>query len=213
VTRLLAATSFKAGTVPVLTTWTIKGDAKTLSRYQAQRSIDGGAWADVALVGPTVPKATLSTAPGRDYRFRVRAIDKAGRASAWVTGQTVTTAVAQESASAAGYGGSWVNAGHSDYLGGKARASQAKGSQVTFTFDGPSVAWVGPTGPTRGKAYVYLDGTLLITVDTYSSSFRARRVLQTIFTSDRKHTITVRVLGTSGRPWIAADAFFVLARD
>ena len=213
VTRLLAASSFKAGTVPVLTTWSLKGDKTTLARYQVQRSIDGGSWADVGLLAATTAKATFPTTPGREYRFRARAIDKAGRASAWVSGEPITTRAAQETASGTGYGGSWVNASHVEYLGGVARASKANGSQVTFSFNGPGVAWVGPTGPTRGKAYVYLDGTLLITVDTYSSSFRARRVLQTIFTSDRSHTITVRVLGTSGRPWVAADAFFVLERD
>jgi len=87
-----------------------------------------------------------------------------------------------------------------------------KGSQVTYKFSGPSFGLVGPSGPTRGKAYVYLDGTLLLTIDTYSSTFRARRVLQTIFTTDASHTVTVRVVGTSGRPWVAVDAFFVLKR-
>ncbi|HET9457351.1 MAG TPA: alginate lyase family protein, partial [Candidatus Limnocylindrales bacterium] len=204
VARLHAASSFKAGTVPVLTTWGVTGDKSTLLRYQVQRSIDGGSWADVAPLSATTAKATLPTTPGREYRFRARAIDKAGRASAWATSQPITTRATQETGAGTGYGGSWVNASHVEYLGGVARASKVKGSQVTFSFNGPSVAWVGPTGPTRGKAYVYLDGTLIITVDTYSSSFRARRVLQTIFTSDRSHTITVRVLGTSGRPWIAA---------
>ena len=94
-----------------------------------------------------------------------------------------------------------------------ANASQVAGSLVTFTFTGPSVAWVGPTGPTRGKAYVYLDGTLLTTVDTYSSSFSARRVLQTIYTSNATHRVAIRVLGTSGRPWIAVDAFFVMQQS
>ena len=153
----------------------------------------------------------MAAVPGRDYRYRSRAFDKLGRASAWLTGPTVTTSVAQESAG--GYTGTWVTAGHPDYLGGKARASETRGSQVTFTFDGPSVGLVGPTGPTRGKAEVYLDGKLLITIDTYSSSFRARRVLQTIFTSDGSHTVTVRVPATSGRPWFAIDAFFVMERS
>ena len=159
----------------------------------------------------TADVAVVATVPGRDYRYRVRAFDKLDRASAWVRGPTLTASVAQETA--ATYTGTWVTASHSDYLGGKARASQTKGSEVTFAFNGPSVGLVGPTGPTRGKAYVFLDGELLITIDTYSSSFRARRILQTIFTSDGSHTVTVRALGTSGRPWFAVDAFFVLKRE
>ena len=155
----------------------------------------------------------MATLPNRDYRYRVRAFDKVGRASAWATGPTLTPTVAQETSSSADYGGAWVSASHADYLGGKVLASQAKGSDVTFTFDGPSFGLVGPTGPTRGKANLYLDGDLLLTIDTYSSSFKARRVIQTIFTSDDRHTITVRVLGTTGRPWVAVDAFFVLKRS
>jgi hypothetical protein len=197
--------------VPLSTSWKVTGDAPTLKQYQLQQSIDGGSWANIALASATATSAVVAVAPGRDYRYRVRAFDKLNRASAWVTGPTLTASVAQETA--ATYTGTWVTAGHPDYLGGKARASQTKGSKVTFTFNGPSFGLVGPTGPTRGKAEVYLDGRLLITIDTYSSSFRARRVLQTIFTSDDRHTVTVRVLGTSGRPWIAVDAFFVMQRE
>jgi hypothetical protein len=210
--RLLAG-SFSVGTVPVLVLWGRTGDATKFSRFQVQRSVDGGAWADVALASSGATKATLSTTPGHTYRFRARAFDKSNRASAWATGAAITTSVAQENAKAAVYTGTWVSAAHSSYLGGAANASQVAGSLVTFTFTGPSVAWVGPTGPTRGKAYVYLDGTLLTTVDTYSSSFVARRVLQTIYTSNASHRVAIRVLGTSGRPWIAADAFFVMQQS
>jgi hypothetical protein len=210
-TRIPGGLSFAAGTVPLVTAWKLTGDATTLALYQLQQSIDGGSWTNVKLASATSTSAIVAVAPGRDYRYRTRAFDKLSRASAWVRGPTLTATVAQETA--ADYTGTWVTAGHSDYLGGKARASQTKGSEVTFTFNGPSFGLVGPTGPTRGKADVYLDGERLITIDTYSSSFRARRILQTIFTSDRSHTVTVRVLGTSGRPWVAVDAFFVMQRE
>jgi hypothetical protein len=209
--RIPGGLSFAAGTVPLYTSWKLTGDATTLKQYQLQQSTNGGSWTNVALKSATSTSAIVAVVPGRDYRYRSRAFDKLGRASAWLTGPTVTTSVAQESA--AGYTGTWVTAGHPDYLGGKARASETRGSQVTFKFDGPSVGLVGPMGPTRGKADVYLDGKLLITIDTYASSFRARRVLQTIFTSDGSHTVTVRVLATSGRPWFAIDAFFVMQRS
>jgi hypothetical protein len=211
-TRIMAASSFKAGTVPLVTSWKPKGDATTLSRYEVQLSIDGGSYKGVGLSSTTSRSAVIASTPGHKYRFRVRAFDKVGRASAWAAGPTLTPTAAQETVSAAAYNGAWVSASYSDYLGGKVLASKVKGSQVTYKFSGPSFGLVGPTGPTRGKAYVYLDGTLLVTIDTYSSTFRARRVLQTIFTTDASHTVTVRVVGTSGRPWVAVDAFFVLKR-
>jgi hypothetical protein len=212
-TRIPAASSFKSGTVPLFTSWSVKGDAGTLARYQLQQSVDGGAYSNITLSSSTATSAIVATLPGRDYRYRVRAFDKVGRASDWATGPTLTPTVAQETTSSADYDGAWVSASHSDYLGGKVLASQTKGSDVTFTFDGPSFGLVGPTGPTRGKANLYLDGELLLTIDAYSSTFTARRVIQTVFTSDDRHTITLRVLGTSGRPWVAVDAFFVLKRS
>jgi hypothetical protein len=207
----ISSSSFAAGTVPLRTSWAVKGEAATLARFQLQQSVNGGTYANVSLGSATATSAVIGAVPGRDYRYRVRAFDRLGRASAWATGPTFSASVAQESA--AGYSGTWVTAGHPDYLGGKARASQTRGSEMRFKFTGPSFALVGPTGPTRGKAYIYLDGTLLVTIDTYSSTFRARRILQTIFTSDASHTVTVRVVGTSGRPWFAVDAFFVMDRS
>lgn len=209
-TRIVGGTSFTAGTVPLVTSWSLKGDSSTLARYELQRSIDGGSWRGITLASAKINKAIIAAAPGHTYRFRVRAIDGRGRAASWVAGPTMTPTAVQESAKAAAYGGTWISASYADYLGGKARASKVRGSEVTYRFNGRNFGFVGPTGPTRGRAYVYLDGKLLLTMDTYSSTFRARRVIQTIFTSDGTHSVTIRVLGTSGRPWVAVDAFFVL---
>jgi alginate lyase len=209
-TRIVGATSFTAGTVPLVTMWATTGDGSTLGRYELQRSVDGGSWKAIALASATTRKSVIAATPGHTYRFRVRAFDKAGRVSAWSSGPTMTPTQVQETAKSASYGGTWITASYSDYLGGKARASQVRGSAVTYQFSGRNFGFVGPMGPTRGKAYLYLDGKLLMTMDTYASSFRARRVIQTIFTSDGTHTVTIRVLGTSGRPWVAVDAFFVL---
>jgi hypothetical protein len=208
--RILAVSSFKAGTVPLLTAWGLSGDATTLSRFEFQVSIDGGSYRGIRLSSSRATTAVTETLPGHHYRFRVRAFDKVGRVSAWATGPTLTPGAGQENTAAAKYSGSWVTAAYSGYLGGKAYASKTNGSKATFTFKGRSFGLVGPTGPTRGKAYVYLDGKLLITLETWSSTFQARRVLQTIFTSDGTHTVTIRVLGTSGRPWVAVDAYFIL---
>lgn len=209
-TRIAAVSSFATGTVPLLTAWTLKGTASTLKRFELQQSIDGGSYKGVSLSSATAKSVIVATVPGHKYRYRARAVDSLGRVSAWATGSTVTPSVAAETTSAATYSGSWVSAGYSGYLGGAALASKSKGAQVTYKFSGRSFGLVGPTGPTRGKADVYLDGNFVVTIDTYSSSFKARRVIQTIFTSDGTHTVTIRVQATANRPWVAVDAFFTM---
>ena len=47
------------------------------------------------------------------------------------------------------------------YLGDKVRSSDVNGARVGLSFSGTAIAWVGPVGPTRGSARVYLDGTLM----------------------------------------------------
>jgi hypothetical protein len=212
-TRILSLASFTAGTVPLLTAWTLGGVASTLSRYEVHLSIDGGAYKRINLSASTARTAVIGGVPGHRYRFRVRAFDRVGRASAWIAGPMLTVGAVQETSAAAKYSAGWISAGHPAYLGGKVQASKASGAQVTFTFTGRSFGFVGPSGPTRGKASIYLDGKLIVVRDTYSPTFQPRRVLQTIYTADGRHTVTIRVAGTPGRPWVAVDAFFVLTKS
>ena len=209
--RIVGATSFQAGTVPLVTSWALKGNASDLGRYELQQSVGGGSYQAVRLSSATAKSAVVAVATGKTVRYRVRAWDDAGRVSAWVTGPTFAAGAAAESA--AKYSGSWVSAGHSSYLGGTAMASKTAGAQATFTYSGRSFGLIGPVGPTRGKATIYLDGKALLTIDTYASSFQPRRLIQTIFTADGNHTVTIKVLGTSGRPWVAIDGFFTLTRQ
>lgn len=209
--RIVGATTFQAGTLPLVTSWALKGTTSDLNRYELQQSIDGGSYRGVGLSSATAKSAIVAVPTGKKVTYRVRAWDDAGRASAWVTGPTFATGAAAESA--AKYSGAWVSAGHASYLGGTALASKAAGAHATFTYSGRSFGLIGPVGPTRGKATIYLDGNALLTIDTYASTFQARRVIQTIFTPDGNHTVTIKVLGTSGRPWVAIDGFFTLTRQ
>ena len=59
---------------------------------------------------------------------------------------------------------------------------------------------------------MYPDGVKVATVDLFSSRALARRM---VFAADGLdptvgHTLTVRSLGTAGRPWVDVDAFVVL---
>jgi hypothetical protein len=104
------------------------------------------------------------------------------------------------------YRGSWANAAHSGYIGGNVRYSAAAGSTARFTFTGSSVRWIGPKGPTRGRALILIDGRAVASVDLWSSSFVSRSVLYSrTFRKTGRHTLTIKVLSTPGRPYVAID--------
>ena len=209
-TSIATTTRLSLTTVPVRVAWSLSGDPAKLARYDVQRSVDGGAYQRAVTASATTTRLVVALSPGHRYRFRVRAVDRAGRVSAWATGSDTTLARRQQAAGR--YAGSgWLTAGASVYLGGTAKASRAARAGVTFAFSGTSVAWIGPVGPTRGRAAVYVDGRLVTTVNLYRSTFHPRQVLFATRVAAGSHTLTIRVAGTAGHPWVAVDAFAVLS--
>lgn len=140
----------------------------------------------------------------------VFAAGKSGRTLLAEWSAVANVSVVQESNSAITYRGTWRKAYHSGYMGGKARATRIRGAKARLAFTGTAVAWIGPIGPTRGKARVYIDGTLVKTVNTWASSFRASRVLFTkVWDRVGTHRITIVANGTAGHPTVGLDAFLV----
>jgi hypothetical protein len=73
------------------------------------------------------------------------------------------------------------------------------------------VSWVGPMGPTRGRARIYVDGTLVGIVDLRASGFSARRTLfSKSWSTSGAHTLTIRVAAASARPVVAIDELRVV---
>jgi hypothetical protein len=104
------------------------------------------------------------------------------------------------------YRGTWASASYAGYIGGHVRWSKQAGSTATFTFTGSAVSWIGPEGSTRGRAVVLIDGKTVARVDLYRSTFAAQVVLFShTFRSTGKHTLTIKVLATPGRPYVAID--------
>jgi hypothetical protein len=113
-----------------------------------------------------------------------------------------------ETASLIAYGGRWSTARFSAYAGDKVRYATRTGASATITFTGKGIAWLGPVGPTRGTARVYLDGKAVARVDLRTSTFRARSVLFSRgFATSGKHTLRI-VVTSSGRP-VAIDEIIV----
>jgi hypothetical protein len=89
-----------------------------------------------------------------------------------------------------------------------------QGSQVTFSFTGTGVQWLGYRDGWSGIAQVYLDGALQGTIDTYSAFAQAQAVLYSLNgLTNASHKLTIAVTGTrnanSGGEWVWVDAFDV----
>lgn len=102
------------------------------------------------------------------------------------------------------------------YSGGSASSSMDKGCRARFSFTGTGVDWIGYADEWSGIADVYLDGSLVARVDTYSSPARPQSVLYSArgLASD-VHMLEIEVTGSrsaaSGGDWITADAFDVVS--
>lgn len=109
------------------------------------------------------------------------------------------------------YVGAWSISSNSSHSGGTARVSNTKNSKIEFKINGTSFEWYGQKASNRGKAKIYIDGTVVSTVDLYSES----NVFNTIIysktgLSNGEHTIKIEVLGekTSG----ATDTYVSIDR-
>jgi len=106
------------------------------------------------------------------------------------------------------YALTWSTARYSGYAGDRVRYATRKGASATLTFSGTGIAWVGPTGPTRGTARVYLDGKAVATVNLRKSAFHARTLLfAKKFAKAGEHTLKI-VVTSRGRP-VAIDELIV----
>jgi hypothetical protein len=161
-----------------------------------------GSWDLVAhwwLTGsPKTDPATFSPFAGR-YVERVMALLD-GAAS----GEDGRTAY-QESEAGVIYGGGWSRAQHGGYAGEIVAYSDVVGATASIEFTGRSIVWVGPVGPTRGEADVYVDGEHVRTIDLRSGGFRARAVLfTTTWPEPGDHSLRIEIVGEPGRP-VAID--------
>jgi hypothetical protein len=106
------------------------------------------------------------------------------------------------------YTGRWAEARHTSYSSQTVLYSERDGASVTYPFYGQSVAWVGPVGPTRGKATISVDGKVVGTIDLRRSRFSPRVTLfERSWKRTGDHTLTITVVG-NGRP-VAVDEFVI----
>lgn len=180
--------------VPVWVSWRGSDPDGSISRYQLQRSTDGGRhWRNVAL--PTAKSRSVTVNLGSDtgHRFRVRAVDDLGRRSEWRATDRFGLDIDQQGQAKLRRG--WSSTAGSDLSGGSALWTSSRGAAATYTFRGRSIRWIGSTGADHGRAKVYLDGRLVATVDAWSATRQTCRVLFAKTLKPGKHTLRIVVLG------------------
>jgi hypothetical protein len=173
---------------------------------------NSGAWKNVPVAAPeSLTETTVDRflTPGNLYNFRARATDVATNTSAWAVGQAVNLKKEQESSARIHFAGGWKKVSSSTYWGGAAKKSSTAGATASISFTGTSIAWVGRTGPDRGKVQILIDGKALPgSIDLYSATAQTKRVVWAYsWATKGTHTVTIKVLGTSGRPTVDLDAF------
>jgi hypothetical protein len=200
--------------VSLRTTWPAATDASdAIVRYEVERSVNGGAFGSTLATSGTNRAATFTgLAFGATYQFRVRAQDNDGDWSAWVvSSRTVTPALVGDRSSAVTYRGSWVRYASTPSTNGGITSSRIAGSTAQYRFTGRTIAILAPTNATRGRVRIYLDGVYKTTVDLRTSSAYYRRVVYVgNWSTTGRHSIVLRVEGTSGRPTVSLDGFIVL---
>jgi hypothetical protein len=192
--------------------WEPPTDGSRASRYDLEVARDSGAYRAVDLAKKTSRRATVPAAADHAYAFRLRMRAPDGTPQAWAT-SSVSLARHEEADGDVRASKGWKIADHPAYTGDGARYSKSKGAELSLAFDGSAVAIVGPTGPQRGRAEVFVDGERVGRFDTLGSSFEPVRLLFTVDgLTPGPHVMTIRVAGTPGRPMVAVDSFLVLGQ-
>lgn len=115
-----------------------------------------------------------------------------------------------ERSSVIDFSGTWRSARHSGYAGKAVRYATSSGATASITFTGTRIAWNGPVGPTRGKARVSIDGTVVKTVNLKRSGFQASTTIYSIsWEVAGRHILQIEVLDSPGHGPVAIDELVV----
>lgn len=189
-----------------------------IDHFTIGRQVNGGSWTTLSssVAGNTsfsnlaISRSyNVTLKKDATYRFRVRAVDQDGNASAWVYTPTFTARLVQQTSSAVTFGSGWTTANATSFSGGSAKYASVNGKAARFTFTGRGVALVSTVRTTgAGTLKVYVDGTLADTIPLTGllRTYRAQ-VFSKTFASSASHTIRL-VLSGGGR--VDVDAFAVM---
>ena len=191
--------------------WPAATGGATVPEYELDASRDGGTYRSVDLPQATALGATVSAIANHRYDFRLRARSPDGQPGPYATSAVRLSRIEERGASVEASGG-WNSTEHVDYSGSSARSATAPGAELTLSFTGTGVAVVGPRGPGNGRAEVLVDARRVGEFDAASDDKRAVDLLFAVDSlPNKRHTLTVRVADSPGRPVVTVDRFLVLS--
>ncbi len=196
---------------PIRVSWTASSDPESgIDHYELYMSVNGAVFAKVGDTTATSHNLVVTTSSST-YRFAVRAVNGENVPGSFRYGPTFRTISYSESSSAVSFSSGWGLSSSTDFVGGKAKYSVTAGRSATLTFNGNRVAWLSPTGPNMGSARVYINGTLTSTVNLFSATSVARKLVFTrTWSTTATRTIRIVVVGTAGHPRVIVDQLYVL---
>ena len=144
-----------------------------------------------------------------DAHIVVDAFDVTGGTA---TGSDVTRV--EDNDAAVSYTGTWVRNGSDPRAsGGTFSESNTAGAQLTLSFTGTEVRWLGYRYDGAGIARVVLDGNFVGEVDLYSASPELTAVFRVSGLPRGAHTLSIEVTGThnaaASDSWVVVDGFDV----
>ena len=197
--------SFFGNPLPVAITWEAPD-----ALVELERSIEGGDWSGMKIAS-NGHSASDSLRLGVVTAYRVRAI-AGGVAGQWTTLDDVSVERIEATSRTVDMSGSWTRVGFDGYSAGSALSTDAGGSKLVWRGATRSIAIVGPTGPTRGRMIVNVDGAREDDVDLRSTRFRPRVVLFAMSWDDAAvHEVEIEARPSSGRRTVAVDDIVVLS--
>ena len=163
-------------------------------------------------------KASSTLVLGQYYRVQVNPVgselvtDDLGNVAGTVDDLLRAPTTAGESSLGATF--TWRKVADKKAKGGSYFSEHRKGSRASWTFSGTSVGWLTLTGPSYGKADVYIDGKRKMTVNNYAKSVKHGVIRTVKGLTKGTHTIEIRVLGKKGAKagkgtFVAIDGFKV----
>ena len=108
----------------------------------------------------------------------------------------------------------WQSVSASAALGGSFVREHLASAKATWGFTGTAVTWWTVTGPTQGRAYVYVDGARVKAVDNYAASQHFRVARKVTGLANKAHRIQIVVRGLKGAKagkgtFVSIDGFTV----
>ncbi len=199
--------SFLGNALPVVITW--KAPDVAGASVELERSIAGGDWSAVKIAS-NGHSASDSLPLRRVSAYRIRA-NVAGIAGPWTTLDDVSVERIEATSRTVDLSGAWERVAFDGYSGGSALSTDARGAKLIWRGTTQSIAIVGPTGPTRGRMVVNVDGNRADDVDLRSSRFRPRHVLFTAsWDGAAVHEVEIEARPSSGRRTVAVDDIVTL---